>query len=399
MRTLSKGNLKSAWTMVRHSRGRSSLTILGIMIGVASVIIIVAIGAGVQRQLKVESGYIGHNIVTIKPETGDNPLQPIPATLGLADVTAVSQVNGVSSVIPFGTLSGTAKSDETGTQAATIIAAGPQVKTLLSNSLAFGSFYGGTETTSYTAVLGEHLASKLFHEQVPLGQSVILHGQSFVVQGVLQSFADTPLSPTSDLNDAVIIPIDVAASLPGSNLQVYQILAEVKPQVDQAAVMQAISQAMKTAHGGQVDFKVLAPGETTVSNDHLIKLLTLAIGGIAAISLLVGGIGIMNVMLVSVTERSQEIGIRKAVGATNQQILNQFLTESTLLSVIGGLVGIVVALAAEGLIWLLTDLKPVVSWQVIVAAFVVSVAIGVLFGSAPAMKAARRNPIEALRRA
>lgn len=399
MSTFNKGNLKAAWTTVRHSRGRSSLTILGIMIGVASVILIVAIGAGVQRQLKIESGYLGHNIVTIKPETGNNPLQPMPATLSPADATAVGQVSGVSNVIPFGTLSGMAQSDEAGTQAATIIAAGPQVKDLLSNSLAYGSFYGGTETTSYTAVLGEHLASKLFQEEVPLGQSVILHGQRFVVQGVLQSFADTPLSPTSDLNDAVIIPLDVAAKLPNNNLQVYQILAEVEPNANQAAVISAINQAMKNSHGGQVDFKVLAPGESTLSNDHLINLLTLAIGGIAAISLLVGGIGIMNVMLVSVTERSQEIGIRKAVGATNQQILNQFLTESTLLSVIGGLVGIAVALGAEGLIWLLTDLKPVVSWQVIVAAFVVSVAIGVLFGSAPAMKAARKNPIEALRRA
>lgn len=397
MKTFNKGNLKSAWSTVRHNRGRSTLTVLGIMIGVASVILIVAIGSGLKQQLKVESGYLGRDIVTIKPESGDNPLQPYITTLSPADAEAVGHVTGVSKVIAFGTLSGMLQSEETGTQSATIIAASAPVKDLLSASLAYGSFYGGTDTTGYTAVIGNRLAAKLFKEEVPLGQSVNLHGQRFIIQGILQSFADTPLSPTSDLNDAIIIPLDVAQKLPNNNLQVYQILAQINSD-HKTTVLPAINQAMKNSHGGQTDFRVLAPGDSNVSNDHLINLLTLAIGSIAAISLLVAGIGIMNVMLVSVTERSQEIGIRKAVGATNQQILSQFLTEATLLSVLGGLAGIAVALAIEGVIWLLSDLKPVVSWQVILSAFMVSVAIGVLFGSAPAAKAARRNPIEALRR-
>ena len=133
------------------------------------------------------------------------------------------------------------------------------------------------------------------------------------------------------------------------------------------------------------------------ASQDILDLLTKLVAGVAAISLLVGGIGIMNVMLVSVSERTHEIGIRKAVGATNSQILSQFMIEATTLSVVGGVIGVALAYAVDGLLRLLTDLRPVISWQAVVLAFGVSLIVGVVFGTIPALKAARRDPIEALR--
>lgn len=398
MRSMNKGNIKTAWATIKHSRGRSALTIIGITVGVAAVILVVAIGNGVSSQLKVESGYLGENIVTIKPKNDGNLLQPVSSTLSTDDATAVKKVDGVNLVVPFASLSGKVSSSEKQDADFTVIATGPDIKSLLSGSLAYGSFYGGTDTTTSTAVIGRDVATELFNDTIPLGHTFNLKGRQFIVQGVLSHFSTSPLSVSTDLNKAIIIPLDVAATLPGNNLSVYQIVAQIKPNANQAKVMASIAGTMAKSHGDEVDFKVLAPGEQSDDGTSVINLLSRAIAGVAAISLLVGGIGIMNIMLVSVTERSQEIGIRKAVGATNQQILSQFLTEATLLSLIGGLIGISVAWAAIGATWVLTDFKPMASWQLTVLAFVVSVAIGMLFGSVSAAKAARKNPIDALRR-
>lgn len=398
MKSLNRGNFKIAWSTIKHSRGRSTLTILGITVGVAAVIAVVAIGNGVNRQLKVESGYLGDNIVTIKPGKSDNLLQNIGSSLSLADAEAVKKVSGVKAVVPFASLSGKVSSSETEAAEFTILATGPDIKGLMSDSLAYGSFYGGTETTTSTAVIGREVAIKLFRDTVPLGHTFMLKGRQFIVQGVLSHFATSPISVSTDLNNSIIIPADVAASLPDSNLSVYQILAQIDKNSNQAAVINSIESAVANSHGGEADFRVYAPGEDAAGTTSVIDTLSKAIAGVAAISLLVGGIGIMNVMLVSVTERSQEIGIRKAVGATNQQILNQFVIEAALLSALGGFIGLAVAWSAIGATWVFTDFKPMASWQLSLLAFVVSVTIGIVFGSLSAIKAARKNPIEALRR-
>jgi putative ABC transport system permease protein len=162
-------------------------------------------------------------------------------------------------------------------------------------------------------------------------------------------------------------------------------------------VAASIRKTLDKAHGGQSGFVVVTGNQNLSASNNILNLLTRLIAGVAAISLLVSGIGIMNVMLVSVSERKHEIGIRKAVGATNRQILSQFLMESSVMSLWGGVIGIGLAFLIELVLRLYTDLKPSISWQVVVLATGVSLFVGIVFGTIPAVKAARKDPIEALR--
>ena len=175
----------------------------------------------------------------------------------------------------------------------------------------------------------------------------------------------------------------------------YQIL--VKPNGSSQNVTKEITEILTENHGGQQDFTVLTQAETLQIAGRTLTSLTSFIAGIAAISLIVGGIGIMNIMFVSVTERTREIGVRKSLGATNRQIYGQFLVESTIISLIGGMIGVAIALFANFCLVVLTNLRPVATLPIIGLAVVVSVAVGIIFGTAPAVKAARKDPIQSLR--
>jgi putative ABC transport system permease protein len=177
----------------------------------------------------------------------------------------------------------------------------------------------------------------------------------------------------------------------------YSILAKPDKPDDSGAAISAINDKLLKSHGGEHDFAVLDQKGTLNSSSDVLSLITTMIAAIAAISLLVGGVGIMNIMLASVTERTHEIGVRKAVGATNRQILNQFVLEAGVLSLVGGVVGIIISVLGVLGMRTYTDLKPVISWQAIAIASIASFVIGIVFGAAPAIKAARKDPIEALR--
>jgi putative ABC transport system permease protein len=237
----------------------------------------------------------------------------------------------------------------------------------------------------------------MFGEDVPLGQSFSFHGQTFIVRGVMNEFAKAPLSLDVDFNNAIFIPYSTAQAITNNTASIYEILAKPGAADETDAAISNIRETLNKAHGNQQDFSVLKQNQNLAVSDSVLSLLTGLVGGVAAISLLVGGIGIMNVMLVSVTERMHEIGIRKAVGATNRQILNQFIVEATLLSVFGGIIGVAISFIIDGALHALTDLAPVITWQAVIIATGVSLVIGVIFGSAPAFKAARKDPIDALR--
>jgi len=237
----------------------------------------------------------------------------------------------------------------------------------------------------------------LFDNDVPLGHTFKLHGQEFIVRGVFDDFGSTPLSDDANYNSSIFIPFEVAQRLTDNTAAIFEILAKSSSAATVQPTITQLQKSLATTHGGQNNFSVLKADQAVAARSNILSLLTNLISGVAAISLLVGGIGIMNVMLVSVTERMHEIGIRKAIGATNRQILSQFIIESSLLSVAGGILGIIVAFVLDGLMRFFTNLRPVISWQVVAVAFVVSLVVGVVFGSVPALKAARKDPIEALR--
>jgi ABC-type antimicrobial peptide transport system permease subunit len=246
-------------------------------------------------------------------------------------------------------------------------------------------------------MLGQGASVKIFGTQVSLGRNFNIDGQSFFTRGEFGSFYSAPLSIDLDFNNVIFIPYSSVASLQGSTASTYEIL--VKPTNPSAinAVVTEIESSLTEAHGGVQNFSVLQQKNSLTASDSIVSLLTNLIAAAAGIALFVGGIGIMNMMLVTVSERTGEIGVRKAVGATNRQILRQFLMEAIVLSVSGGIIGVVVALLINVGLRISTSLEPTIPWSTIVLATGLSLVIGIVFGLIPAAKAARKDPIDALR--
>ena len=408
MALFTKGHVRTAVTMLRRNKGRSFLTMVGIIFGVTSVVTIVSIGEGVKYQINAQTEHLGKDLITIRPGqllspsatfTGlTQPLQGLSGQLSGADVTAVTKTGGVAEAAPLSIVSGGVTSGENGRHFnVPVIGTTSALPGLLNQSLAFGAFFSTDMTGSDKVVLGSHLSRALFDDNVPLGQSVTMLGHQFIVVGIFNDFQTAPLSIDVDFNNVAFIQYASAASISNSSSPIYEILARPTHVSQTDTVVSRLTSSLLIAHGGQQDFTVLKQSQTIAVADRILNLLTALTAGVAAIALLIGGIGIMNVMLVSVTERMHEVGIRKAVGATNRQILGQFITEATVLSVAGAILGIALSAVVAVALRVFSPLAPVVTWQVALIACVVAIGIGVLFGSAPALKAARKDPIEALR--
>ncbi len=379
---------------------------LGVIIGVASVITVVGIGEGIKQQISGQIHHLGHNLITIRPaelHAGGSSANGdtlsglnVSGTLGTKDINLVGRTPGVASSAPL-TIAGTTVQGDHSYSGGFVIGTTDALPGLLNQSMAYGNFFSDSDDGGNVAVLGQHASEVLFNEDVPLGRSITFHGQQFIVRGIFNQFESTPLGEQVDFDNAVFIPNDVAESLTNNTAPTYEILA--RPAVGQTTgtVAGRLQKALDQAHGGQSGLSVLSGNQNVAASNGILDLLTRLIAGVAAISLLVGGIGIMNVMLVSVTERMHEIGIRKAVGATNRQIMGQFMIESAVLSLTGGVIGIGVAFLADLIIRAFTDLQPSIGWQIVVLATGVSLLVGIVFGTVPAIKAARKAPIDALR--
>jgi putative ABC transport system permease protein len=406
----SRGNLKMAVNSLRNAKWRSFLTMLGIIIGIVSVVTIVGIGEGMKRQVTEQISHFGKDLIMVRPGHIAEPstkdiladtdmLFGRTALSGLTvkDYETVKQTDKVDKVAPLGVVSGSATSSDGTTAADTMmIATSPDLPDVLNQSVRYGGFFDEDSELS-SAVIGRQAAYELFGQHVPLGKTFTFRGQSFTVHGVFNEFKAPPLSPTANFDNAIFIPYQMAQHLTKSTTQFYTILAKPGNVQDLKPAIGNIRSDLAKAHGNQEDFSVLDQKKSVAMSSGIINLLTTFITAVAGISLLVGGIGIMNIMLVSVTERMHEIGIRKAVGATNHQILSQFMLESTVLSAIGGISGILLSLLINLLLHVYTSYQPAISWQAIVIATTVSVAVGIIFGTAPAIKAAKKDPIEALR--
>ncbi len=304
---------------------------------------------------------------------------------------------GISSSAPLSTIDTNVTSERGSFKNGFIIGTTADLPALINQTLTYGDFWSQEDEGMNVAVLGKTVAEELFNSDVPLGHTFKLHGQEFIVRGVFNDFGSTPLSDNANYNSSIFIPYEVAQQLTENTAGIYEILAKTDNSSAVAPTISRLQQSLSKTHGGQNNFSVLKADQAVAARSNVLSLLTNLISGVAAISLLVGGIGIMNVMLVSVAERMHEIGIRKAIGATDRQILSQFMTESSLLSLSGGVIGIIVAFILDGLMRFFTNLRPVISWQVVAVAFGVSLTVGIVFGSIPALKAARKDPIEALR--
>ncbi len=402
------GHMKAGVNAMRNTKLRSFWTMLGVIIGVASVITVVAIGTGIKQQVSGQIHHFGKNLITVRPAqihtndgvgaSGLGIISGLSTTGALTDkdVKAVSHATGVAASAPLTALGGNIRGNNGAYDKAFVIGTTSDLPSLLNQSIAYGGFLAGDDSGN-VAVLGQRAAERMFDVDVPLGRTLTFRGQHFIVRGVFNQFTAAPLSQGLDFNDAVFIPNDKAEELSKNTAPTYEILARPASGANTDTVAENVRRALAKEHAGDNGFAVLAGNQNLEASDSILSLLTKLIAGVAAISLLVSGIGIMNVMLVSVSERKHEIGIRKAVGATNRQILSQFMIESTVLSLWGGIIGIGLAFLIELMLRLFTDLKPSISWEVVVLATGVSFLVGIVFGTVPAVKAARKDPIEALR--
>lgn len=408
MKISSQGHLRAGFDAVRTAKARSFWTMLGVIIGVASVIIIVSIGEGVKQQIGGQIQHRGKDLITIssgqlRPGGADKDSTDllsglsINAPLTRRDVATIKHTKGVAATAPLTVLTGSSKSDVASYEGGFVIGTTPDLPSLINQSVAYGSFINEEDMGTNVAILGSNAADKLFDEDIPLGRSFTYHGQDFVVRGIFNSFNATPLNEHANFNNAIFIPDDVAGSLTKNAAPIYEILAKPSSEDQTSQTASNIRRALDDSHGGQSNLVVKEGNQSIAESDSILGLLTRLIAGVAAISLIVAGIGIMNVMLVSVAERTHEIGIRKAVGATNRQILEQFMIESTVLCFFGGIIGVGAAYVVQISLKLATNLQPVITWQIVAASLLLSLFVGVLFGTIPALKAARRDPIEALR--
>jgi len=406
MRSLTRGNIKAARLAIKRNRGRSFLTMLGIIIGVASVITVASIGEGIKHQVSGQINHYGTNLITVRPgeatTSSGNRLQlltglHVAGNLSAKDLATVRQVARGATVVPLAVVSGGIKGELGEYNGGPVIATTENLPQVLNQSVAYGNFFGLEDDQNNYAILGEHAAEKLFTAQVPLGHSFTFRGQEFQVRGIFNNFASSPISTDIDYNNAIYIPYTTGQQLTNNNILPYELLVKAPSARAVDPMVQTIKSALLKNHGDASDFSVLKASDAIATTSDVLNLLTELIIGAAAISLLVGGVGIMNITLVSVTERMREIGIRKAVGATNRQILSEFMAEAIVLSVTGAILGIVVAGVTVVILRLTTSLTPVVQWPVVVVAAGVSMLVGIVFGSAPALKAARKDPITALR--
>jgi len=403
------GDIKTAIASLRASRLRSLFTMLGIIIGVTSVVTIVSLGEGLKQQIGGQIKQLGSDVVSVRSgklvsrgNSGDiNSVNLLAflstSTLTNDDVDTIAKLSSVQAAVPINFVTSSAKGSAGSSDNLFVEGTTYQMADLLHQKIEFGDFFDQDTSDNNVAVIGSSVAHQLFGEINPVGQTVQIQGSDFIVHGVLAptngglaSVAET------DFNSAVFIPQQAALDLTKGKSNILQILVKSKSDhLDQT--VQDVHTALLKKHKSQEDFTVLKQTELLNIAGGTVGSVTRFISAIAAVSLLVGGVSIMDIMWVSVSERTREIGIRKAIGATNRQILNQFLIEGSLLSIVGGLIGIIVSLIINGLLRLYTGLEPAITVPIMILAVVISVAVGIIFSVAPALKAARKRPIDALR--
>jgi len=403
-------DIKIALKSLSTTRVRTALTMLGIIIGVASVTVVLALGEGAKDKIRDQVNFLGPNLLTIRPGQatrdahgnilGYNFLAALgSSTISERDLTTVSQQPHIASAAPIMAITGSIAPapGKPATGNGSIVATTPDCMSVMGFKIRSGEFLDNT-TDRNTVVLGFDLANHLLGSDMAIGQSISLRGQDFTVIGILAPYdVRATFDNWFDFNETAFIPLDAGKAFNQGIAQIQQISARVAHGSDPKQVATALQQKILDNHGGENDFTVLRPEETVQITDQLLQLVTLLTSAVASISLLVGGIGIMNIMLVSVTERTREIGIRKAVGATNTQIMRQFLIEALIMSLVGGVIGVGVAYGAAFVIGTLLDFMPVVTPTILLIAVGISTGVGVLFGVTPAFRASRKDPIEALR--
>ena len=403
-------SVRIALRALKVNQARSGLTMLGIIIGVAAVIAMVGVGAGATARIQEQIQSIGSNLIIVLPGS----ISANGVRLGSGGVATLTQDDAKAIAAECPSVALTAPTVRGGVQvvngssnwATSAQGVTPDYMTIRDYTMASGQFFTtqDVDAAAKTAVLGETVAQNLFGDSDPTGQVVIIKNVPFTVAGVLTPKGQSPTG--QDQDDVILLPISTATQkVLGANKANAKAVSSLMVQAISPDTMgQALaemSSLLRERHrilpGADDDFTVRNMTEVFAAQETSAQVMSILLGAIASVSLIVGGIGIMNIMLVSVTERTREIGLRLAVGAKTRDILSQFLVEAVTLSLLGGIIGIIVGLTASVLISHFADWSTQVSPLSVLMAFLFSALVGVFFGYYPARKAAFLDPIDALR--
>jgi putative ABC transport system permease protein len=392
--------IRLATQSIRKNKMRAALTMLGIIIGVAAVIVMVAVGYGARSRIRAQINNLGTNMIVITPGAAQSAgvsqgAQAFP-NLTVEDVEKIrEEAQVVTNVTPV-IVTRTQVIGETGNWRTLINGVDVDYETIRDWKTSSGEWFAAehVEVHRKVALLGKTVAEQLFPGVDPVGQEIQIRNVPFDVIGVLEAKGQT--ASGSDSDDVVVIPYTTARSALSGRSFIPQILASTANEGDIPAAQAEITTLLREARQ-QEDFTVRNQNDLAQAAEGSTKVMTMLLAAIASISLLVGGIGIMNIMLVSVTERTREIGIRLAIGARGSDVLTQFLVESIVMGVLGGFMGLLLGVVGAKVLGHFTGWETVISPLIMLIAVAFSGAVGVFFGYYPARKAAALHPIQALR--
>ena len=386
--TIIKNILKMSLRNIVNNKLRSALTMLGLVLGIASVLVVVGLGNGTSKSVTSQVSSLGTNVLTLSITNTDYSLD----YENLDDLRSISNVDSVS---PYKNVSARVSRETTSSSRANILAVTPDYMDILSLTISEGRLLSEIDIENYSKIclIGDDIRETLFSLVDPVGQTLKINGEDYTVVGVLTAVGS---SFGTNIDDVIIIPFTTAKYLK-SDTSINSLYIKVSDEKKIEDTTELIEYYIENYIGIDSDYFSVSSQDSMLSTmDNITNTFSLLLGGIASISLIVGGIGVMNVMLVSVTERTKEIGIRKALGAKRKDILLQFLIESLVLCLIGGFIGVVFGLGLSNLLEKMGyTFSPTI--MIVIISFLSSALIGIVFGVFPANKASKLNPIEALR--
>ncbi|MBR2589119.1 ABC transporter permease [Candidatus Saccharibacteria bacterium] len=391
---------------IRQNRTRSFLTCLGIGIGVASIILIMSLAGSINNIISTQVKNLGADLIVVRPAKHSNTIenmvesltasnQYLTSNLTLLDAKAIAALDETKASAPIAQSVVTLTAEDRTVPSASVVGTSQDLAKIQNLQLKSGTFL--SDKVPNAAVVGKDLSLKLFGTTTEaIGKTFNLLDNKFIVVGMLEEVEDPINFDNVDFDNSMLVSADYLYGLGGS-FQIQQINVKANTTSVVPELMQEMSDMLASEKSGDMNFQILSGEDISHPAGGLFQIVSGMLTLVACVSLVVGGIGVMNILLVSVAERTREIGIRKAVGASSTNILLQFLFESLILSLAGGILGLILGYVAAFLIFVVTPFAPYINMEIVLVSIGTSIGIGIIFGMYPAIKAAKKNPIESLR--
>lgn len=403
MSMLLKNHFENAAQALKANRGRTFLTIIGITVGIASITMVLSLASSVTKLFGGQQNINTNEPVAIirsgGQKTGTNIFTEADGsttvnTLTEQDVSDLGKIPNLKTApIAFLHSELKARDGKVDTQKAAIVGSTGSLKSIANLEVSEGQFIDEADGI----IVGQQLSVDLFGTDKSIGNVINIHGQPVTVAGVLKNVSHPAKHLNVDFNNAAIMPLSVIKRFTQNAAQIQQIAVAADSREQLQSGLSEAEKILHKNHDGNNDYRILTGNEINESKSNLVNLLSFVMAVIGSVSLIIGGVGIMNIMLVNVAERRREVGIRRAVGATGQHIINQFVIESAIVGLLGGIIGYILGLCGAYIVGAYLSFTPYIYWQTIVITIFLSLLIGIIAGLYPAFRATKRDPIESLR--